>query len=55
MVMQIADTPVLKGKEAKRFVENAKNARENPIPKADYERAKITYEKMLKHNLGFLI
>jgi hypothetical protein len=47
MSLPIRETPILTGKDAKRFAENAKNPK--PVPREDYERALRTYEEMQKN------
>lgn len=48
MALPIRETPILHGEDARRFVENAKKAWTNPVPREEYERAKKTYEEMSK-------
>ena len=50
MALPIRDTPVLHGDDARRFTENVEAAWNNPVSKADYERAKKIYEEIKKKN-----
>jgi hypothetical protein len=46
MALPIKETPILKGKDAKRFIERLKEAETSRVPKADYERAQKIYTLM---------
>ncbi len=46
MALPIRETPILRGKDARRFAENARSAESRPVSKEDYERAKKTYSEM---------
>jgi len=46
MALPIKETPVLKGRDADRFVRNMCRAESHPAPKEAYARAKKTYEQM---------
>ena len=46
MALPIKETPILRGKEAKKFIERMNSAHERKISKEEYEKAKEIYEKM---------
>lgn len=45
MATAIRETPVLTGKNARRFLAIIKDNERKKVPRADYERAKKTYKK----------
>ena len=54
MSIPITETPILKGKDAKKFLERMKTARLRPVSKDDYDRAEKLYFKMKKNRLTFI-
>lgn len=53
MATPITPTPVLTGKDAKRFLKRMRDAETKPLTKkeiADYKRAKECYDSMTKNN-----
>jgi len=46
MALLIKETPILRGNDAKRFIQKMKEAQ--PVQKEDYERALKTYKKCKK-------
>ena len=48
MALQIKETPVLKGQDAKKFEQNANDAYENPVPYEEYERALLLFSEMME-------
>ncbi|MFQ5561298.1 MAG: hypothetical protein ACE5FU_12050 [Nitrospinota bacterium] len=46
MARQIKETPILKGKDAKRFDEAVKANEHKKVPLSDYKRAIKNYEKI---------
>jgi hypothetical protein len=48
MSLSIKDTPILRGKDARRFIENMNKAKDNPVSKEEYERARKIYEELIK-------
>lgn len=45
MATKIKETPVLKGKAARYFLETIRENEQKKVPKADYERARENYKK----------
>jgi hypothetical protein len=54
MALPIRDTPILHGKDACIFAENARTAHLRPVSRENYNRAKKIYEEMKKKNLLIL-
>jgi hypothetical protein len=50
MAIPIKETPVLKGSDAVRFIEQMHKAESKPAPKKQYELAKKLYEKIQQKN-----
>lgn len=48
MALPIKETPVLKGRDANRFVRNMCEAERNPAPIKEYNRAKKIYDAVKK-------
>ena len=48
MALPIKDTPILKGREAGKFIKKMMSASKNKVPKVDYDRAQRIYRKMVK-------
>jgi hypothetical protein len=46
MALPIRETPILRGKNARKFAENARTASSRPVPKEVYDRAQKTYSEM---------
>jgi hypothetical protein len=46
MALPIRETPILRGKDALKFAENARTAAARPVSKQACERAKKTYLEM---------
>lgn len=53
MAMQIASTPVLKGKEAKKFARIAKENETKKLPKEEVERSLKIYNDIMSKNPSF--
>jgi hypothetical protein len=50
MALPIKETPVLKGRDADRFIKRMCRAETHPAPKKEYDRAKRIYEQMKQKN-----
>lgn len=48
MALPIKETPILKGKDAERFLKNISNPK--PVSKEEYERAKAIYNELKSKN-----
>ena len=48
MAMPIRETPVLKGKDADRFVRQIERNKDKPVSRKHYEIARNTYLKIMK-------
>ena len=48
MVLPIREIPILRGKDARKFADNARTAESRPVPKKVYDRAQKTYSEMKK-------
>jgi len=46
IAIPIRETPVLCGKDARKFAESARTAAERPVPREAYERARKTLEEL---------
>ncbi len=46
MAKLIKETPILKGKDARRFWHNLQNAIENPISKVERDKIKESYDRI---------
>jgi hypothetical protein len=46
MATPIKPTPVLRGKEARRFEENMRKAEQNPISRQEYDRIMAVYRSV---------
>ena len=46
MAMPIKETPVLKGRDANRFVKRMCQAESKPVSRAEYERERKVYDQM---------
>ena len=57
MARPIKETPILKGKDVKRFLENMLNAINNPAPKEEIARMKKSYDalKSIEVNYNLLV
>lgn len=53
MAMQIAPTPVLKGKDAKKFLKIAKENETKFLPKEEVERSLKVYHDVMSKNPDF--
>ena len=48
MALPIKETPVLRGRDANRFVRSMCEAETKPAPRKEYERAKKVYDEIKK-------
>jgi len=48
MALPIKETPVLRGRDANRFVRSMCDAEKNPAPIEEYERARKVYDEIKK-------
>ncbi len=46
MARQVKETPVLEGKDAKRFNEEIKKNKNRKVPAADYQRALASFHRI---------
>jgi hypothetical protein len=46
MITKVKSTPILLGKDAKRFDEKMKEAENNPVSKAEYERMVALFNRV---------
>ncbi|MGA2143143.1 MAG: hypothetical protein ABSG94_12090 [Brevinematales bacterium] len=53
MAMEIASTPVLTGKEAKKFAQTAKENETKKLPKEEVERSLKIYHEIMTKNPSF--
>jgi len=49
MARPIKETPILRGKDAKRFAEQIKKNESRKVPEAEYRRAIDNYKKIIKN------
>lgn len=53
MAMPIKETPILKGKEAKEFLNRINTNKNRPVSREAYEKAEKAYKDMQKNGTGF--
>lgn len=53
MARPIKDTPILTGSDAERFERIMRDNENRTVPKADYDRAKATYERIRANSPNF--
>ena len=53
MSLPIKDTPILKGEDARRFIAQMERAKDNPVSREEYERAKKIYYEIKSKSAHF--
>lgn len=51
MALPIKPTPILTGKDAKRFIKKMRENENKPVPREEYLRAQKTYEELKEKSI----